>query len=63
MKRGRKEKIYAIYKGEEIEASGTMRELSEKLGLTIATLRFYSTPAHLRRCRGNNHREVFSLDD
>ena len=63
MKRGRKEKIYAVYKGEEIEASGTMRELSEKLGLTIATLRFYCTPAHLRRSRGNNHREVFSLDD
>ena len=29
MKRGHKEKIYAVYKGEEIEASGTMRELSE----------------------------------
>lgn len=63
MKRGRKEKIYAVYKGEEMEASGTLRECAEKLGLAVRTLRFYCTPTHRKRCRGNNHREVFSLDD
>ena len=61
--RGRKEKIYAMYKGEEMLAMGTLREISAQMGVTIATLRFYTTPASRRRSRGHVRREVFPLDD
>ena len=61
--RGRKEKIFAFYKGDEMITSGTLQEISNKTGLTIATLRFYKSPAHRRRVKGNNHKEVFSLED
>ena len=40
---------YAVYKGEEIIAMGTRREIAEKLGVKIATVRFWSSPANKRR--------------
>lgn len=40
---------YAVYKGEEIIAMGTRREIAEKLGVKITTVRFWSTPANRKR--------------
>lgn len=62
MKRGRKEKIYALYKGEELLADGTLREISAKMGVKIRTLYFLSSPAYKKRCRSKNCREVICLD-
>lgn len=61
--RGRKEKLFALYKGETMITSGTMQEISQETGLTIATLRFYHSPAYKRRVKGTNHKEVFALED
>lgn len=63
VRRGRKEKIYAFYQGEEMVTSGTLQEIADETGLTVATLRFYCTPAYKRRVKGNNHREVFALEE
>ncbi|BAL83539.1 putative phage protein [Selenomonas ruminantium subsp. lactilytica TAM6421] len=63
MKRGRKEKVCALYKGEKFVTEGTYREISEKTGIKVSTLRFYHYPAHSRRCRGNNHYELIYLED
>ena len=50
MKRGRKETaLYAFYKGDEYVAEGTIRELADYTGLSIRTLKFYSSPVNLRR--------------
>jgi predicted transcriptional regulator len=61
---GRPARIYAMYKGEEMLAVGTIREIAEKMGVTIATVRFQATPAYRKRVKaGGVHREVFPIDD
>jgi hypothetical protein len=53
-----------MYKGEEMLAVGTMKELAKERGVKIATLRFYTTPANKRRIgKSKNRIEVFPLDD
>lgn len=46
-------KIYALYKGEDLLADGTIREISEKTGKKIKHLRFLSRPAYKKRCKPN----------
>lgn len=49
---------YAVYKGDEIIAIGTRKELAEKFNVKRSTVRFWSTPANIRRIsnrrRGNS---------
>lgn len=64
MKKGRPPRIYAMYKGEEMLAMGTIKEIAEKMGVSEATIRFQTTPSYRKRCREDGiHREVFALDD
>ena len=51
--RGRPTKEYAIYKGDEFIAIGTIKELSEKTGYSETTLRYCTHPASRRRNKGN----------
>lgn len=37
-------KEYALYKGEELIAMGTKREIAEKLGVSPSTVGYYGTP-------------------
>lgn len=59
---GRPPGIYAMYKGEEVLAMGTIEEIAQKMGITIETVRYMTSPSHRKRCRGNNHREVFRIE-
>lgn len=47
MARTRKE--YALYRGEDLVAMGTVSELSEELGVKPQTVLFYGTPSYLNR--------------
>ena len=60
--RGRPTKEYAIYKGDEFIAIGTIKELVKKTGYAESTLRYCTHPASKKRNNGNR-RVVFSVDD
>ena len=44
--------IYAIYKGDEIIAMGTRKELSELLKVKIRTINYWASPANYKRDKG-----------
>ena len=56
-------KVYAMYKGEECLATGTIIQLSKILGIKIQTLQFYLTPTYKNRVKkGKNRRELILID-
>lgn len=42
-------KAYALYRGEELLAIGTIREIATELKIKEGTVRFYQTPRYKRR--------------
>ena len=44
---------YALYKGEDLLAIGTLDELAEFRGVSRNTIYWYSMPANKRQDRGN----------
>ena len=60
--RGRPTKEYAIYKGDEFIAIGTIKELVKKTGYSETTLRYCTHPASRRRNKGNRL-IVFKVED
>ena len=44
-----KEKVYALYKGDELLEIGTKKELAEKFGVKVKTISYYSTPAYQKK--------------
>lgn len=56
-------KVYAMYKGDECLAIGTVIQLSKQLGVSIQTIRFYLTPSYKKRVKkGNNRRELIKVE-
>lgn len=58
---------YAIYKGENLLAIRTERQLARELGVKVETIKFYRSPAYARRLaerkkRGENCRVIVELD-
>lgn len=51
-------KEYALYKGEELIAMGTKREIAEQLGVSPSTVGCYGTPVYARRTSENGRRLV-----
>ena len=51
-------KEYALYKGEELLAMGTKREIAEQLGVSTSTVGYYGTPVYARRTSGNGRRLI-----
>lgn len=51
-------KEYALYKGEELLAIGTKREIAEQLGVSASTIGYYGTPVYARRTSENGRRLV-----
>lgn len=59
-------KEYALYKGEEHVAFGTLEELAEREGVKPSTIRFYSKPSYLKRIEERNIKDAVvtvCLDD
>lgn len=44
---------FALYKGEELFAFGTRKELAEKIGVKEKTIMFYGSPTYQKRVDGN----------
>ncbi|WP_247915395.1 hypothetical protein [Streptococcus salivarius] len=51
-------KEFALYKGEELLAMGTKREIAEQLGVSASTIGYYGTPVYARRTSENGRRLV-----
>ena len=56
-------KIYAMYKGYECLAIGTLIQLSKQHGIKIETLYFYMSPTYKKRVKkGKNRRELVRVE-
>lgn len=51
-------KEFVLYKGEELLAIGTKREIAEQLGVSASTVGYYGTPVYARRTSENGRRLV-----
>lgn len=49
-------KEYALYKGEECLAIGTIKEIAEKMKVGYKTIYFYTMPTYKRRCKNSKKR-------
>lgn len=54
-------KEYALYKGEELLAMGTKREIAEQLGVSASTIGYYGTPVYARHTNDNKGRRLVEL--
>jgi hypothetical protein len=55
-----RKKEWAVYKGDEFQFFGTIKECAERLGMSESTVRFYSKPAHIKRSNPNT--SIFLVD-
>lgn len=56
-------KIYAMYKGDECLAVGTLIQLARDLNIKHKTLQFYLTPTYKNRSKkGKNRRELIRVE-
>ena len=58
-----KEKIYAIYRGDEFIDVGTIKELSKRLGKTQEAIYFMTTPVAKRRDINYNNLVAYQIED
>lgn len=49
----KKQKMYALYHGDNILTIGTKEELAKYLGVDKRTINFYMTPTHQKRVKDN----------
>ena len=54
-KRG-KMKEYALYKGDDCLAIGTIKEIAKKMQVKYKTIYFYTMPAYKKRCKKSFNR-------
>lgn len=54
-------KEYALYKGEELLAMGTKKEIAEQLGVSASTIGYYGTPVYARRTSESKGRRLVEL--
>lgn len=60
----RKKKVYALYKGETNLCDGTIKEIAEKMNLSLETIRFYKSNTHKkRRNESDNFLELIVIED
>ena len=60
----KKQRIYAMYRGDTFITTGTLTEIAAYCGITYSTARFYLSPTYKRRVKNAAKRlEVFLLDD
>lgn len=53
---------YALYKGDDLLAIGTMKEIAEQMGVKYRTIMYYKTPSQSKRTKGNG-RILIPLED
>jgi hypothetical protein len=60
---GRKQLEYALYKGDELLAAGTLKEIGEKLNIKSESVRLYGNPSYWARCPKGEGRVLVNLED
>lgn len=58
-----KEKEYALYKGDELRAIGTLAEISKQTGLKHRTLLCYKAPSRFKRDKTGKSSLLYKLED
>lgn len=58
-------KEYALYKGDQMVAIGTVKEIAEERGVKPDTIRFYMSGVYQRRSKSevNNRLQLIKLED
>ncbi|SPT98389.1 Uncharacterised protein [Lysinibacillus capsici] len=58
-------KEYALYKGDQMVAIGTVKEIAEERGVKPDTIRFYMSGVYQRRSKRevNNRLQLVKLDE
>lgn len=56
-------KEYALYKGDDIIAVGTVKEIAQEVDVKPSTLHFYKSPAYQKRGTGVNRKVLILLDE
>lgn len=59
----RKNKVYALYKGDNFIDIGTRKELADKMGVGERTISFYSSPTYQKRNPDGNCYIVIECED
>lgn len=54
-------KEYGLYKGDELLAMGTKREIAEQLGISVRTVSFYGTLSYSKRTSEKDGRRLVEL--
>lgn len=54
-------KEYALYKGDELIGTGTVKELAKKLGVKPSTISYYHTPTYVNRTSETKGRRLVEL--
>ncbi len=56
---------YALYKGDQMVAIGTVKEIAKERGVKPNTIRFYMSGAYQRRSKSemNNRLQLIKLED
>lgn len=55
------EKEYALYKGDELLAMGTAKELAKQFGVKVSTIHFYKSPAYIKRTNEMKARRLIEI--
>lgn len=56
-------KGYALYKGDEFLAMGTIKEIANQMNVKPKTIAFYKTNTYKKRCKSfDNRRILISVD-
>ena len=61
MKKNKKE--YALYKGDEFIADGTIKEISERTGKSVSHLTYMTYPTYKRRKDCGNRLQMYVLEE
>ncbi|MDO5058610.1 MAG: hypothetical protein Q4D82_01555 [Neisseria sp.] len=56
-------RVYALYKGEQCLAIGTVVEIAAQTGSTVASIRYCGSAANARKNSGGNRRILIALDE
>ena len=54
-------KEYALYKGDELLAFGTIKEISDQLKIKENTLHYYKTPSYIKRTSEETARRLIEI--
>lgn len=57
-----RDKIYAVYKGEEFKMTGTWYDVLDTLKISESTLRYYLSPSYKKRFKKGDSKRLVIVD-